>query len=155
MRLILNLIKNIIMVNHILLDTLQRALKKQGLKFTSQRIAVFEEIINHSGHRECEDIYLSLKKKSKQVSRATVYRTMEILIKNDFARKMDIENSGSLYESKINNPHHDHLICTSCSKILEFIDEEIERLQIEIAKKNNFIINRHIHQLFGICKQCQ
>ena len=68
---------------------------------------------------------------------------------------MDSGDGRVLFESKIDIPHHDHLICTSCGKILEFINQEIENLQENIAQQNNFILNRHIHQLFGVCKECQ
>ena len=143
------------MINEQLLNIFKETLKKEGMKYTLQRKAVFEELMASQDHRECEDIYLSIKNQSKHVSRATVYRTMDILVQNNLARRLDLGKSSSLYERKINSPHHDHLICTSCGKIMEFIDEEIERLQENIAQKYNFNITRHIHQLFGICKQCQ
>ena len=73
-----------------LLNHFKDILHKDGLKFTPQRIDVFEEIINNDGHREWEDIYLTLKRRNKNVSRATVYRTMDILVKNDFARKLEL-----------------------------------------------------------------
>ena len=59
------------------------------------------------------------------------------------------------YESKVNSHHHDHLICETCGEIYEFVDSEIEKLQEDVAKKEHFILNRHIHQLFGICIKCQ
>ena len=138
-----------------LLNRFKDVLHQNGLKFTPQRIDVFEEIIYNDGHRECEDIYLALKQRDRNVSRATVYRTMDILVKNDFARKLELGDGRSRYESKLNIPHHDHLICTSCGKIVEFMNQKIENLQEDIAQQYDFILNRHIHQLFGICKKCQ
>ena len=138
-----------------LLNHLKNILHHEGLKFTPQRIDVFEEIINNEGHRECEEIYLALKRRGKNISRATVYRTMDILVNNNIARKLALGDGRSRYESKLNIPHHDHLICTSCGKIVEFMDQRIEDLQESIAQQYDFILNRHIHQLFGICKKCQ
>ena len=143
------------MANRKLLSQFKDSLRAEGLKFTPQRVAVLEEIIKDHGHRECEEIYLSLKKRGSNVSRATVYRTMDILVKNDFARKMEIGDGRSRYESKVNSPHHDHLICTSCGKIVEFVNQDIEDLQEKIAKNYHFNLQRHIHQLFGICKKCR
>ena len=137
-----------------LLNQFKNILRQAGFKYTPQRVAVLEEIVKDQGHRECEDIYLALKQKGRHVSRATVYRTMDILVVNDFARKMEIGDGRSRYESKVDSPHHDHLICTSCGNIVEFLDQDIEDLQEKIAKLYHFKLQRHIHQLFGICKKC-
>jgi len=143
------------MANQKLLNQFKENLREDGLKFTPQRLAILEEIINNESHRECEEIYLALKKRGSNVSRATVYRTMDILVKNGFARKMELGDGRSRYESKVNSPHHDHLICTSCGNIVEFLNQDIENLQEEIAKHYHFKFQRHIHQLFGICKKCR
>ena len=138
-----------------LLNRFKEALRKEGLKYTPQRTAVLEEIIKDKGHRESEEIYLALKKWGQHVSRATVYRTMDILVNNGFARKMNLGDGRARYESKVNSPHHDHLVCMDCGLIVEFMDQKIEDLQDEIAIQYEFQLKRHIHQLFGLCKKCQ
>ena len=143
------------MADQKLLNRFKEALTKEGLKYTPQRTAVLEEIIKDKGHRESEEIYLALKKRGQHVSRATVYRTMDILVNNDFARKMNLGDGRARYESKVNSPHHDHLVCMDCGLIVEFMDQKIEDLQDEIAIQYEFQLKRHIHQLFGLCKKCQ
>ena len=143
------------MADQKLLNRFKEALKKEGLKYTPQRTAVLEEIIKDKGHRESEEIYLALKKKGQHVSRATVYRTMDILVNNGFARKMNLGDGRARYESKVNSPHHDHLVCMDCGLIVEFMDQKIEDLQDKIAIQYDFQLKRHIHQLFGLCKKCQ
>ena len=143
------------MADQKLLNRFKEALKKEGLKYTPQRIAVLEEIIKDKGHRESEEIYLALKKSGQHVSRATIYRTMDILVNNGFARKMNLGDGRARYESKVNSPHHDHLVCMDCGLIIEFMDQQIEDLQDKIAIQYNFQLKRHIHQLFGLCKKCQ
>ena len=143
------------MADQKLLNRFKEALKKEGLKYTPQRTAVLEEIIKDKGHRESEEIYLALKKSGQHVSRATVYRTMDILVNNGFARKMNLGDGRARYESKVNSPHHDHLVCMDCGLIVEFMDQKIEDLQDEIAIQYEFQLKRHIHQLFGLCKKCQ
>ena len=142
------------MANQNILTQFKDILWGKGLKFTPQRGAVLEEIIKDQGHRDCEDIYLALKQQGSHVSRATVYRTMDILVKYNFARKMELGDGRARYESKVDSPHHDHLICASCGKIVEFVNQDVEDLQDEIAKRYDFTLTRHIHQLFGICKKC-
>ena len=143
------------MADQNLLNRFKEALRKEGLKYTPQRTAVLEEIIKDKGHRESEEIYLALKKRGQHVSRATVYRTMDILVNNGFARKMNLGDGRARYESKVNSPHHDHLVCMDCGLIVEFMDQKIEDLQDEIAIQYEFQLKRHIHQLFGLCKKCQ
>ena len=96
-----------------------------------------------------------MKKKGKRASRATVYRTIDILVRNNLVRKLELGDGRARYESKFNSSHHDHLICTSCGIIKEFVDDEIENKQEKIAQKNGFVLSKHIHQLFGLCKKCQ
>ena len=143
------------MANQELLRGFRDILRREGLKYTSQRVAILKEVLKDKGHRECEDIYLALKMSGRHVSRATVYRTMDILVDNGFARKMEIGDGRARYESKVDSPHHDHLVCTSCRKIVEFVNQDIENLQTKIAKRYHFKLQRHIHQLFGICRKCR
>lgn len=124
------------------------ALKEEGLKATTQRVAIFEEVIYGEKHRECEQICDSLKSSNVNVSRATVYRTLDTLIKYEFVRKMDIGDGRIRYESKIGHPHHDHMICVETGKIIEFTSDEIEQIQDDIAKEHGYKIIKHIHQLF-------
>ena len=125
-----------------------QALKKEQLKFTNQRLAIFEEVLYGKKHRECEEILDSLKNKKFNVSRATVYRTLDILLKYNFIRKMDIGDGRIRYEGKIDHPHHDHMICVESGKIIEFVSDEIENIQENIAKEHGYKIIKHIHQLF-------
>ena len=136
-------------------DSYKTMLSNEGLKFTPQRLEILEEVVSGEGHRECEEIYLSMKKKGKSVSRATVYRTIDLLVKNNLARKLELGDGRARYESKLNSSHHDHLICIDCGDIVEFVDDEIESKQEEIALHHGFILKKHIHQLFGVCKKCQ
>jgi Fur family ferric uptake transcriptional regulator len=142
------------MVNPELVEDFKTALKTENMKFTPQRLSVLEEMVNSKEHRECEEIYFALKSGGENVSRATVYRTMDILVKHDFVRKLNIGDGKSRYETKIDHPHHDHMICIECGKIIEFVSDEIEDMQDEICNKFKFKLIRHIHQLFGICKDC-
>ncbi len=130
------------------------ALQREGLRLTSQRIAILEDILASEEHRECDDILFSLRRKQFSVSRATVYRTLEILEKGGFVRKMNIGDGRFRYENKLPKPHHDHMICLECGRIIEFVDQEIEARQVHLTKQHNFKLVRHIHQLFGICEDC-
>ncbi len=134
---------------------LKKVLHKEGLRFTSQREAVWNEIISSDEHRNADEIYMAIRQNGVLVSRATVYRTIDVLVKNNMVRKLDVGVGPSKFEHKMNTSHHDHIICIQCGHIEEFVVDQIESLQDSVAKEYEFILVRHIHQLFGICKDCQ
>jgi Fe2+ or Zn2+ uptake regulation protein len=134
-------------MNHI--DQLKNILKTEGLRYTKQRQQVWDEIRISSEHRDAEEIYIAINKnKALKVSRATVYRTIDVLVKNNLVRKMDLGDGRALYEHKIDDGHHDHIICVETGKIIEFYNEDLEILQENIVKKHGYELVRHVHQLF-------
>ena len=138
-------------MNHI--NKLKNILKKEGLRYTMQRQQVWDEIRNSSEHRDAEEIYMQTNKSSKlnhgkKVSRATVYRTIDVLVKNNLVRKMELGDGRALYEHKIEEEHHDHIICVETGKITEFFNEELEKIQEDIVKEHGYELVRHVHQLF-------
>ena len=134
-------------MNHI--DQLKNILKTEGLRYTKQRQQVWDEIRISSDHRNAEEIYIAINKnKALKVSRATVYRTIDVLVKNNLVRKMELGDGRALYEHKIDDGHHDHIICVETGKIIEFYNEDLEILQENIVKKHGYELVRHVHQLF-------
>ncbi len=131
-------------ISEILVDILH----SEGLRYTKQRQAVWDEIRKSDEHRDAEEIYIKLKSNGVRVSRATVYRTIDVLVKNKLVRKMDVGEGRSLFEPRLDNHHHDHMICMDTGNIIEFFDEELENLQEKIAEKYGYKVIRHVHQLF-------
>ena len=134
---------------------LTNALKKERLRHTNQRQAVWDEIKSSDEHRDAEEIYSALRKNELNVSRATVYRTIDVLHKNNLIRKIELGDSPAKYENKLNSDHHDHIICVQCGRIEEYVDEVIENRQDKIVEDLGFKMIRHIHQLFVLCTDCQ
>ncbi|HBN45955.1 MAG TPA: Fur family transcriptional regulator [Candidatus Marinimicrobia bacterium] len=137
------------------LNRLKKILHHEGLRFTTQREAVWREIISSDDHRDADEIYMAIRKKGVSVSRATVYRTIDVLVKNNMVRKLDVGTGPSKFEHKIDTYHHDHIICIQCGRIEEFMVDQIEDLQDKVTQEYGFKLVRHIHQLFGLCKNCQ
>ena len=135
-------------MNDSTIQILKEILRKEGLRYTKQRQAVWDEIQNSQEHRDAEDIYLSIRNNGVNVSRATVYRTIDVLVKNRMVRKMDVGDGRNRYETRLDDAHHDHMICVETGKIIEFYNEELEDLQEKIAEENGYMLVRHIHQLF-------
>ncbi len=131
-------------------NNLTKILKKSGLIYTPQRQAILEELNHKRDHRDVEEICFSLKTKGINVSRATVYRTLELLVNHHLVLRLDLGEGKYRYESK-DSDHHDHIICLDCNKIIEFMNNRIEELQEKVAHENGFLLQRHVHQLFGHC----
>ncbi|RMA97270.1 Fur family transcriptional regulator [Hydrogenothermus marinus] len=131
----------------------KKFIKEKGLKFTSQREKVLDEILNTKGHFEIEDIVQKIKNKNVNVSRATVYRTLNILKEIGIVTEVIKFNNKTIYEISLKE-HHDHLICTNCGKIIEFQEKEIEELQDKICEIYGFKPTFHRLEIFGLCKDC-
>ena len=127
---------------------IKKVLQEEGFRLTKQRKAVWDELEKSNDHYDADSIYENIKSKKISVSRATVYRTLDVLSKNKFIRKLDVGDGRIRYEAKISKDHHDHMICLETGKIIEFFNEDLEKLQDEIAKKYGYKVVRHSHQLF-------
>jgi len=127
---------------------LKKVLQSEGLRYTKQRQAIWNEINGSKEHRNVDEIYFSIIKSGIKVSRATVYRTIDVLVKNSLVKKIDGLDSGSLYENRLDRKHHDHMICVETGKIIEFYNKDLENLQDQIAEEKGYKIVRHVHQLF-------
>ena len=123
-------------------------LRKEGLRFTQQRQAVWDELKKSHEHRDAEEIYISIRNSGSKVSRATVYRTIDILVNNRLLRKMDMGDGRNRFEPRLDDKHHDHIICLETGDIIEFYSDELEKLQETIAKDHGYELVRHVHQLF-------
>ena len=138
-----------------ILNTLKDILNSEGLRYTTQRQEVWNELRSSEKHRDAEEILITLKARGLNVSRATLYRTIEVLVKHNMIEKLDIGDGKARFEYNNKFDHHDHLVCTNCGKIIEFHSDEIEKLQKQISSKYNFKLVDHNHQLFGLCKDCK
>lgn len=139
-----------------LLAKFKLLLKNNQLKFTKQRELVLKTLFAYAEHFTPEDLYMLIKKNdpSSNVGVTTIYRTLNLLEENNLVTSISFGIQGKKYELG-NKPHHDHLICNTCSKIVEFEDPIIEELQEKIAKMHDFKLTEHIMQLYGTCKDCQ
>ncbi|MBN1958005.1 MAG: transcriptional repressor [Desulfuromonadales bacterium] len=129
-------------------------LHRQGLKNTSQRMAILERFLRSKSHYSTEDLYLKLRKDHPKIGYATVHRTLKLLAECGIAVELNFGDGQTRYEPVKADQHHDHLICTSCGKIIEFSEPRIENLQEQVARQHDFIIHSHRHELYGQCAKC-
>ncbi len=139
------------------LEDLKIVLKNKGMKYTEQRAVILQILLNIDEHLNAEEVHSVVKEKYPQhnIGIATIYRTLNFLEEVELISSISFGKDGKKYESNNKDQHHDHIICTSCGKIVEFFDEEIEQRQDKIALDNGFEITSHTMQIFGICKDCK
>ncbi|SHN55096.1 Fur family transcriptional regulator [Desulfovibrio litoralis] len=128
----------------------------KSLKHTHQRNLIFDVFLNSDGHLSTEELYEKIKSIDSSVGQATVYRTMKLLCEAGIAHEIHFGDGLTRYEvDDSGKKHHDHLICTVCGKIFEFVDELIEQRQKELAKKYDFDLTSHRMYLYGVCADCR
>lgn len=134
----------------------QDRLQDKSLKLTRPRQTIVQRILSTKAgqHFSADELWEWLRKKDHGVSKATVYRTLNLLAQKKVVEEHDFGKGQKYYERMVERPHHDHLICVHCGRIIEFENPEIEQLQEEIARRQGFIIAYHSHKLFGACSRC-
>jgi len=133
----------------------RKYLERRGLKLTAERQALFEELFARHEHLEADELLVRLRAKHKKISRATIYRTLELLVDSGIVGRVRIGETGYRYERMRAGDHHDHLICNECGRVIEFREPRIESLQDEVYERYGFLPLSHSHQLRGVCKQCR
>jgi len=129
-------------------------LSGKDLKYTSQRKTILDQAFKAKGHFTADELLDSAKRQDKTISKATLYRTLSLLVESQLLEEQDFGSGKKSYERLTGRHHHDHLICVKCHKILEFENEEIERQQEGEAERRGFRVVFHSHKLFGFCKEC-
>jgi Fur family ferric uptake transcriptional regulator len=139
-----------------LLNNFRELLKKNNLKFTIQREVILETLYHSNEHLTPESLHHLIQEKYPDLKTgiATIYRTLALLEDSSMVTSLSFGAQGKKYELGAKN-HHDHMICTKCGNIIEFVDQDIEDKQQQIADSIGFRISDHSMQIYGICKKCQ
>jgi Fur family ferric uptake transcriptional regulator len=132
----------------------KRYLEDHKLNTTQQRELIVDHFLRSRDHVSIDELLGRVRKRSKTIGYATVYRTLKLLVESGLAHQRQFGDGQARYE--VAGEHHDHLICVKCGVILEFEDPEIERLQERIAARlGGFKVVRHRHELYGLCPREQ
>lgn len=124
------------------------------MRFTRGRKAIIEEILSFSDtHLDAEEILRKIREKGINVSRATLYRTLSLLVKGGVLKVVSLGEGHGHFEPGISKKIHGHMICNECKKIIEFESDELSSLLKRIAKKNKFIIKSVGIEVFGLCEE--
>jgi Fur family ferric uptake transcriptional regulator len=135
-------------------DAFKAFVRSKGLRLTAERIAVCREIFAQHGHIDAEAVLAALQRAHAGVSRATVYRNLDLLVESGLVRKHRLGQRHFVYEHLHAGQAHDHLVCTRCGKVIEFTSPGIRALQTEICRAHGFVPARHGLEISGLCRGC-
>ena len=135
-------------------ERFEEYLQSQGKRNTKPRQALVEYVFQRHDHFDADELIASLADRGEgKVARATVYRTLEELVKAGLLRKMNL-GGRSVYEHDYGYPQHDHLYCHVCDKLIEFHSDELASLREAVAREHNFRVNSHRFTITGVCFDC-
>jgi len=129
-------------------------LKSKELKYTSERKSIVKAMFSFHKHFDVEELFEKMRKQGNHISRATIYRTIPLLLKSGLITETLRCQDKINYENIFNKKHHDHLLCVKCGKIIEFYNEKIEKLQEEVCRQHNFVPIEHRLGIKGYCEDC-
>ncbi|MFO1518900.1 MAG: Fur family transcriptional regulator [bacterium] len=136
------------------LKDFKRSLSEKGIRHTKKRDIILETLFRSGSHLTIEEVHERVRKVDPKIGYVTVYRTLRLLKECGLAHQWQFGDGHSRFE-KVSDHHHDHLICLKCGRIIEFEEDEIEKLQEKVSRENNFKIVSHVHEIFGYCSRCQ
>src|SRR5258708_39886432 len=129
-------------------------LATKNLRVTAQRQAIVDTVFGTDQHFTADQLLEWSRRGDKSVSRATVYRTLPLLTESGLVREMDFGKDYKFYDPNYAaHPHHNHIICQDCDKIVEFESEKIEKLENEISHRLGFAVKAHRLQITATCDE--
>lgn len=134
----------------------RRYLKDHGLPITQQREAVAAVVFESTEHLSVEEIEARLRKSGDRIGKATIYRTLDLLVRSRLVAEHNFGEGFKRYEHRLSRePLHEHLICLECGKVTEFQSWEVQDVQNRITAKHGFKAIRHKLEIYGLCRECQ
>jgi Fe2+ or Zn2+ uptake regulation protein len=131
-------------------------LRAHGLKMTRARELVFREIMSSPGvHPNADEVHRRLRAKRREVGLATIYRTLNLLVRSGLVSAVDLGESHSHFEPEGKASAHGHLICLSCGRVQEFSQTGIQEALSGIARDKGYRLDKFSLQVFGFCRECE
>ena len=130
-------------------ETIEQKCIAKGVKLTEQRKTIAKIMSESQDHPDVDELYKRASAVDKKISIATVYRTVKLFEESGILAKHEFKGGKARYE-ELNEGHHDHLIDVKSGEIIEFVDEEIEKLQKKVAKKYGYKLVDHKLELYGV-----
>jgi Fur family transcriptional regulator, ferric uptake regulator len=132
-----------------------RYLRDIGLPVTSQREAVAAVVFDSEAHLSVDDIERQLRERGERIGKATVYRTLDLLVRSRLVEEHDFGEGFKRYEHRLSShPIHEHLICMECGKVEEFESRELYRVESRVRSEHGFVPVKRRLEIYGLCREC-
>lgn len=129
-------------------------LKRRGIKCTGARMTILDTVLELRDHFEAEQVLYLMGERNIRVSKATVYRTLPLLVDCGILKQVRFDVKQAHYEHAFGDKPHDHMVCHRCGRIIEFAADEVIAMRDRIAQRNHFHVIGHRFQLTGLCWEC-
>ncbi len=134
----------------------RRYLREHGLPVTHQREAVAAVVFDSTEHLSVEEIEARLRRSGDRIGKATIYRTLDLLVRSRLVAEHNFGEGFKRYEHRLSRePLHGHLICLECGTVVEFQSWEVQDVQTRITEAHGFKAIRHKLEIYGLCQGCQ
>ena len=135
-------------------ERLNEFIRRKGLRRTDQREAIIASVFSKDEHFTAEELFDRVRKSSSEISRATVYRTLALLVEADLLREIDLGDNQTTYDPNfLNKPSHNHLVCIDCGRVVEFEDAHIDLLNDCLTRRLGFKAIRQSIKIEASCEQ--
>lgn len=132
----------------------QKLFKQEKIDRFNDRFKVLEAFLQTEQHVTVEDMAVILKDRKPPLSEEFIKETLDLMCLFGFAQKNRFKNGDVYYEHRHLGQHHDHMICTKCGKIIEFVNDRLEQVQSQVASGFGFHMLQHRMEIYGICGDC-
>jgi Fur family ferric uptake transcriptional regulator len=130
-------------------------LRDHNLPVTRQRDIIAEIVLGSDRHHSVEEVALEVRARGGKAGLATVYRTMELLVRSGLVVERDFGEGFRRFEAARDIPHHEHLLCTRCGRVTGFRDERLERMTTVVAETRGYLRESHRLVIYGVCDGCR
>ncbi|MCS7199394.1 MAG: transcriptional repressor [Caldimicrobium sp.] len=138
-----------------LIEKFRQFIKQKGLKYTPEREEILREILSLEDHFDVESLYLQLKKKNSKISKASIYRTLPLLVEGGYIQEVYKQGGHSHYEVTLNKQPHLHFICIQCGEVKEALDHRLNNLIEEFERQSKYRFLTYHLEIFGLCPNCR
>jgi Fur family ferric uptake transcriptional regulator len=137
------------------LSAFETFLRERNLPVTRQRLAIANIVLTADRHLSADEVADAARGRGPAIGTATIYRTLDVLVESGLVVERDFGEGFRRFEPARDTPNHEHLLCTSCGRVVEFRDERLERMTTLQAEAHGYARQRHRLVIYGVCSDCQ
>lgn len=139
----------------LMMDLFRTYLHQHHLPLTHQRETIAMALFESEHHLSVDELAELLRERGDHVGKATIYRTLNLMVEAGLAREHDFGEGFKRYEHQAGEARHDHLVCTNCGTVVRFSRPMVDELQMEIAAEAGFVVETRRLEIYGLCSACQ